>query len=152
MKIAFTGTRKGMTIDQHAQFGMQFAENLTYGEVNEWHCGDAIGADHQANVSVDTLRKGIYDVVTHGHPCNIENQRAFDEYDHLHPVDKPLTRNRRMVDRCDLLIAAPYEYEEVHRGSGTWATIRYAKARHVRIIIIWPNGSATEIPAEESLI
>jgi len=152
MKIAFTGTRKGMTIDQWATLGMQFAHNLTHGEVNEWHCGDAIGADHQANQTVATLRKGIYDVVTHGHPCNIEKQRAYDEYDRMHEIAPPLVRNRRMVDQCDLLIAAPYEYNEVLKGSGTWATIRYARARHVRIIVVWPNGSATEIPAEESLV
>jgi hypothetical protein len=152
MKIGFTGSRKGMTISQWSRFGMEFALALEHGVLNEWHNGDAIGADHQANQTVDTLRRGQYEVETHGHPCNIDNQRAYDEFDIMHEVKPPLVRNRDIVNSSDLMFAAPYEYDEIVRGSGTWATIRYAKAHRVTLTIIWPDGSLEAFEGDRRLL
>ena len=153
MKISFTGTRKGMTISQWASVATVMAVSLDTEGGNEWHNGDAIGADHQANQSMFNIKKMYpeFGIVTHGHPCNLPQQRAHDEYDIEHEIKPPLVRNRIMVDSSDMLIAAPFEYDEVIRGSGTWATIRYAKAHGVETWIIWPDGTKDHLPGAAKL-
>lgn len=59
-----------------------------------------------------------------------------EEYEH----EPYLARNREIVNASDLMIAAPFEYFEEMRGSGTWATIRYTQRRRKTLIIVWPNG------------
>ena len=54
----------------------------------------------------------------------------------------PLERNCDIVLDGDLLIATPHGYQEEMR-SGTWYTIRQARKRGKKIIIVWPNGSQT---------
>lgn len=56
--------------------------------------------------------------------------------------DKPLVRNRLIVDGSILMFATPHQNREVLR-SGTWATIRYTNRMNVPGITIWPNGSST---------
>lgn len=144
MRVSFTGTRRGMTINQWAKAAYQIGLCFQRDKPNEWHNGDAIGADHQSNVSVNNICKMFpeFNIGTYGHPCNIENQRAYDEYDIEYAPQPPLVRNRLMVDSTDILVAAPGEYDEVIRGSGTWATIRYAARVGRDHWIVWPDGSA----------
>jgi len=54
-----------------------------------------------------------------------------------------LERNHNIVDESELLIACPKSKEEELR-SGTWATVRYARKKGVRIILIYPDGSVSE--------
>jgi len=147
--IGFTGSREGMTIDQWAQVGMQIALQLNTRGPNEWHDGVCVGADTQAHQSMRTLdqpgeHKPDFAVKMHGHPCNLDKWRAHNEYDVTHAVKAPLVRNRVIVQLADVMIAAPKEYEEVLKGSGTWATIRYTRLRKKHLIIVWPDGTFEE--------
>lgn len=57
-------------------------------------------------------------------------------------IKEPLDRNKDIVDACPVLIAAPSDRVEKKRGSGTWATIRYARdVAHVPIRYVWPDGT-----------
>jgi len=47
---------------------------------------------------------------------------------------------RDFVNECDVLIAAPGEFVERKRGSGTWGTVRYARKLGRPLVIIWPDG------------
>jgi predicted Rossmann fold nucleotide-binding protein DprA/Smf involved in DNA uptake len=107
MKVAFTGTRKGMSDGQKAQ--MVYLANLLERPGNEWHHGAAEGADTEAAALVGEFTLAW---VVVPHPGGAD----------------PLWRNRELVALCDLLVAAPETDQEVVR-SGTWATVRYA--RHV---------------------
>lgn len=141
-KIGFTGTREGMTTDQWYRVEWWLFRKFEGGVVNEWHDGDCIGADTQAHGVVERLMQSAFKIERHGHPCNLPGDvRAFNEYDVHYDVKPPLVRNRDIVDAVDLMIAAPKEYDEVFRGSGTWATIRYARRNKKPLIIVWPDGT-----------
>ena len=57
-------------------------------------------------------------------------------------IPKPeLQRDRDIAVICDVLFACPQGMTELVKGSGTWATIRYAKAEKKRVVIIYPNGT-----------
>lgn len=146
MKIGFTGTRQGMTTDQWAKVVDIIA--LHAEELNEWHDGDCQGADTQAGNSVRSMRKMGTAFFMHGHPSHgqgTEKWRAHSEYDFIWREKPPLVRNRDIVDSVDLMIAGPREFDEVVKGSGTWATIRYAKRKGVRLFIVYPDASVEEV-------
>ncbi len=134
MRVGFTGTREGMTIIQWDQFEFLFS----YYDVTEFHDGDCVGADTQAHATARGLSPRPKMI---GHPCNLHKYRAYNEYDITHPIKAPLVRNRVIVANSDLMFAAPKEFDEVLRGSGTWATIRYAKSREVPLIVVFPDGT-----------
>lgn len=79
-----------------------------------------------------------------GHPPVDEKLRAFCIFDELRESDEYLKRNRVIVAEGDALIATPSGYKEIPRGSGTWATIRYAREAQLPRLIVWPDGTATE--------
>lgn len=65
---------------------------------------------------------------------------------HAHFVSVPrpaLERNRRIVDMCQRLLAMPAHPEDDPRSlrSGTWATIRYARAQGRPVLTVMPDGS-----------
>jgi hypothetical protein len=141
--IGFTGTREGMTIAQWEAVDSVLDRFFEVPVVNEWHVGDCIGADQQACGLIYSLQ-AKYRIKTHGHIPNHNQFRAFCDYDVEHEPKQYLARNRDIVDASDLMIAAPYEYEEVGRGSGTWATIRYADRVDKPLIMVWPDGKMDE--------
>ena len=135
MRVGFTGTREGMTTIQWETF--EYLVSMV--GATEWHDGDCVGADTQAHA---TMRRQVFPAVRFvGWPCNLEKYRAHNEYDETHKVQAPLVRNRCIVRRAEIMFAAPKEFDEVFRGSGTWATIRYAKEQGTKLIIIYPDGS-----------
>lgn len=138
MRVGFTGTRKGMSVNQWSRFEKELLSH----SVSEWHDGDCVGADDQAHRTVKRLSIQLqeFSPVLHGHPCNLEKFRAYNDFDVMNEVLPPLVRNRIIVDSVDLMFAAPMEYTEVFRGSGTWATIRYALKKERPLCIIWPDG------------
>lgn len=147
VNIMITGTRHGMTIDQWAAFGDVVGQHLDFNQEHEFHDGDCQGADSQALSTIASLKKMGAPITTHSHPSrgqNTENWRAYSDHDVTHESLPPLVRNRVMVDVADLCIAAPREYDEVVKGSGTWATIRYARSKKKHLIIIWPDGTRSE--------
>lgn len=116
--IGFTGTRHGMSENQQKGLGKLLNESTT--AVTFVH-GDCIGADAFAH---DLAKVLAYYIIIY--PCTRITKRAFRRGDEEAPPIAPLERNKRIVDRCDVLIAAPSTDHEVRR-SGTWATVRYAR-------------------------
>lgn len=139
MRVGFTGTQDGMTGDQSVRV-LAILSNLG-GE--EAHHGVCIGADAQFhNLACDL------GYTTVGHPgVNHEGlplKRAQVECDTMHKPAFYLVRNKHIVNAVNLMIAAPKQREEQTRGSGTWATIRYARKVNKPLVIVWPDGTFTE--------
>ncbi len=133
MSIGITGTQEGMTEEQ---FGI-IKEMMELLFMTEIHAGDCVGFDAECITLVKELRP---EVKTVGHPCDIDEKRAFLEYDEEREAKAPLVRNRDIVDESEYLFACPKETEEVLR-SGTWATIRYARKVGKQVLIIYPDGT-----------
>jgi nucleoside 2-deoxyribosyltransferase len=131
--VGFTGTQRGGTEEQEAAFF-----NYVVSRRLDVFChGDCVGWDAHA-----------HDVIRALHPlCRIESfpplnpeKRAFKEADITHRREEYLTRNKKIVDKCHVLIAAPGEMHEVIR-SGTWSTVRYARKLGKPVVLIYPDGS-----------
>jgi hypothetical protein len=129
MKIGFTGTRNGMTYRQKT--ALRTILWSIGGEGNEFHHGDCIGADAEA----DRIARGpgMHIVI---HPPTDSKARAYCglDGDTVNPEFPYLERNRRIVDSTSLLIAAPEGPESVR--SGTWSTVRYARQHGWSTIIL----------------
>lgn len=140
--VMVTGTREGMTISQWAAMQSDMEHLFVRTESHVFRDGDCVGADTQAHSTVEHIRSeyGIR-IEMYGHPCNLDRYRAHNEYDMIFEVKPPLVRNRDMVDGSEWVLAGPKEFEEVGRGSGTWATIRYARRHEKKLIIFWPDGT-----------
>jgi len=133
MKIGFTGTQAGMTTEQ--RYRVLQALNRS---VSEFHHGDCIGSDEQAH---KICRIKYPHIKIHLHPPQNPRKRANCEGAFkVWPSLPYLERNRQIVRAVDVMLATPMEYAE-HLRSGTWATIRYARRLHRRLIVIYPDGS-----------
>lgn len=138
--FGFTGTRVGMTSDQ-----LEIISTiLNFVVVMEFHHGDCVGADQQADAIACTR---YHDIRIKIHPPENPRYRAYCQKIHfrkgLHEVlpEKPyLGRNSDIVDACDVLIAAPRTVGEELR-SGTWATVRYARKIGKMIMLVYPDGT-----------
>jgi hypothetical protein len=114
--ITFTGTQKGMTVNQLAAVVTLF-HNL--GNQGLRH-GDCIGADEQAH----WLHRAVWpQAMIHVHPGDNINKCAFVALRDSGPLTRyesmdNLERNRYMVDHSGVVVAAPKESSEVRR-SGT---------------------------------
>lgn len=131
MKIGFTGTQKGMTVPQLEKL-YSILDRFRKG--TQFHHGDCIGADCQAGGTANSL--GYLIII---HPPNVDTKRAFCYSDETLPPKPYLDRNKDIVDATDFLIASPGEKEEQLR-SGTWSTVRYARKKNKRVMIIFPDG------------
>lgn len=139
--LAFTGTRDGMSEPQRRQVDILLS-NLRKPIGAMIHLGDAIGADAEV---ADLAKKARY--FRCAHPSDVDSQRAFKDYNTVAKPLPPLTRNKIMVDKSKMLIAAPKGPEELR--SGTWATIRYALGT-IPVWIVWPSGKV-DIHTPETL-
>jgi hypothetical protein len=74
-----------------------------------------------------------------GHPPRNSKYRAFFPSDEEHEPLEFLERDR-VIAQTDLLIGTPAQRVEVPRGSGTWATIRYARQYRTPRVLIWTDG------------
>ena len=133
--IGFTGTQKGMSINQFDDMVEIFKDAIAKHKDVVLHHGDCLGADHQAHDLAVAL--GIR---THIHPPNDEKMRAFCKGDSTEPEKKDMDRNQDIVNASDLVIATPAQSTEVLR-SGTWATVRRARKKGVELIILDPQGT-----------
>lgn len=138
MKVGFTGTRKGMTNQQLIGVHMLLGELKEQG-ANEAHHGMCIEADEQFHFLANSMR---YRMV--GHPgLNRKgevSQRGKQVCDALAEAKFFLDRNKDIVDEVDVMIATPGEVEEQMMGSGTWATIRYARKTGKMLYVFFPDG------------
>lgn len=143
MRLAFTGTRKGMTPRQHSivkQIMEQFEPELVT------H-GACVGADAEFHELALYFGVAVIEVW----PANIPKLRATLKEPGL--MDKsivivkepqpPLDRNWDIVREADLVIACPESATEMLR-SGTWATVRYAEQLNKTIKVIRPYDEDTQ--------
>lgn len=137
MIIGFTGTRTGMTPQQLATMDTILRRERP----RAVHHGDCIGADAQ----FDRMCRDLAVPSIHVHPALNTAHRAHTA-DHggavVHPPLPPLQRNRTIVAACTLLVATPYSFRE-QRRSGTWATVRYARAAGIATMVIAPDGTVS---------
>jgi hypothetical protein len=136
MRVTFTGTRNGMTPAQLRSAMNVFRDLSAMGQQVILLHGACHGADRQAHPLIP-LRE-MY-------PSNDEQwdwaSNNAKESDVVYAIDEPIRRNRRMVDSSDIVVAAPKGIHEEHRGSGTWATMRYARRKHRPLYTLWFDGS-----------
>ena len=130
--LGFSGTRAGMTRLQRVMF-TQVIQHLN---ANELHHGAAPGADEQAHkIFRATYPQRFAELYPSWYPAQIQ-KTAWDVTNH---PNKPLIRNKMIVDACDVLVITPKTAQEELR-SGTWATYRYAKQQGKRVYKINPDG------------
>lgn len=112
------------------------------------HHGDCMGSDRDFHNQCRGL--GIPRIL---HPPYNESKRAFAHKSDglLYTITAAntsmilapgpyLDRNHAIVDSTALLLATPRGRAEEQR-SGTWATVRYARAARKWIIIVYPDGT-----------
>ena len=121
VRVGFTGTRGGLTAEQHRDLVQFFTDH--YDRISEWHHGDCVGADEESHIlAVHFL--GVEKVFIH--PPTDPKHRAWCESPNMLPLAPYLERDRAIVDATDMLVGAPKAGKPAPR-SGTWYTIRYAK-------------------------
>jgi hypothetical protein len=127
MNYGFTGTREGMTARQKSALlhVLDPGDRLAH--------GDCIGADNDAEFIARKLQ-----CATVALPGPIPALRAYTPSTVVHEPRAFMVRNRLIVDESDILIAAPRTLQEEQQGSGTWATIRYARKVGKPVIILDP--------------
>jgi hypothetical protein len=129
MILGFSGTRKGMTNRQKDSLRQMLVEL----QPEEFHHGDCIGADSQAHAIVRANTKARIII----HPPNEDRYRAFCDGDKTRAAKEYISRNHDIVEECDMIVAAPEKWRDELR-SGTWATVRYARAKNVTVAILEP--------------
>lgn len=136
--VGFTGTRKGMATEQHTaverllRLWQEAYAHCTF------HHGDCIGADVQAAA---LARKA--GMVVHGHPGPGGPTCGLYSNDVTLPPQAFLARDKAIVACADVMLATPKGMAEEEYGSGTWHTIRFARAALRPLCIVWPDGSTT---------
>lgn len=137
LPAGYTATRNGLTHVQRTRL-MGLLALLT---PSEFHHGDCLGGDDEAHGICLGLQIPIYI-----HPPEKDDLRAFcHRYRNGEMVDmvydpKPyLARNHDIVGKSSYLIACPKGPEELV-GSGTWATVRYARTAGIPVFILYPDG------------
>jgi len=130
MKIGVTATRKGLTGHQ-IQTTWQL---LVWNEPEELIHGGCINGDEQLAKMASEL--GIW---THELPGNMSKLRTQFVSDETHHPQNNLKRNRQIVRIATHMLACPSGHKEIMRGSGTWATIRYALELEKPLVVIWPD-------------
>lgn len=149
MRLAFTGTRKGMTESQQKALHQAIIESgLTYENAHAHTAvhGACKGADIEFNqicLSLGIRQFEFFpsnDRSTNSVEACLQQHRTL-RYTGvevtLHLEQKPLDRNWEIVRGADILFAAPKEDYEVLR-SGTWSTVRIARKLGVPYKIIEP--------------
>lgn len=110
----------------------------------EFHHGVCVGSDEQAHYVAAGLKYW-----TVGHPPVKTVKMSAVVCDETREPRDYLPRNHDIVDETEVLVATPQKMREELR-SGTWATVRYARALGREIYVVWPNGSIWHENARES--
>lgn len=141
MIFGFTGTQEGMTRAQKTSVRRILHEAAP----GDFHHGDCIGAD------VEAARMAHPEYVTYAHVPENESKRAFHASDVIYPGKPYMERNQDIVDVAEALIATPSTTVEKLR-SGTWATVRRARARRIPIYLVMPSGNVVMERDETRLV
>lgn len=127
----FTGTRHGLSSFQRQNLGRL----LMTAAPRRGHHGDCLGADAEFHMLCEAL--GIPVTV---HPPDSEKLRAFCSGEVVLPPLPYLVRDLDIVVSSDYLIACPADYSR-QRGSGTWATVAYARRYDIPVWLLFPDGT-----------
>jgi hypothetical protein len=133
--VGFTGSRKGMTNPQKAKV----RELMMLLLPDESHHGDATGSDMQFH----EIARGVHRSKIVVHPSDATQFRAYCKADETREPLPPLTRNKKIVQSVDVLIATPDDLKEKLR-SGTWSTVRAARNIGLEVLVVSPNGQLIE--------
>lgn len=144
MIIGFTGTRDKVTRIQKERLAA-FLYNMSLHRYDRLFHGGAENADEEAH---NLAQQFSYSIEIF--PCNGDRRHYWldrkvknGEATLIHATNKPLDRNRVIAERCNYLVAVPYQMDEIQR-SGTWATVRYAREKRKSLTIIFPDGTIKE--------
>lgn len=137
--LGFTGSKRPLTLPQKEAIQRTLMNLCEQHNFTHLHHGDCISADAFAHaIWHDYL--GLPIIL---HPPLDLKYRAFCLGSSTTRDPKPyLIRNREIVSEVEALVAAPRRMSE-DRRSGTWATVRYARAKKIPIRFCWPSGSTT---------
>jgi hypothetical protein len=135
MKVGFTGTQNQLTKAQTFMLA-RVLDKLSQHQMVEFHHGDCVGADAKAHDLVVVIRPKVKIVI---HPPLKDEKRAFCAGDEERPTKDYLDRDQDIVNECHVLVACPKGKDEEQR-SGTWATVRRARAAKKSIWFIFPDG------------
>lgn len=128
LTCCFAGTRQGMTEKQLAEVERLFKD---LGITTIYH-GAAVGADEQASLIAQRMELNV-----RAFPGNVAADRSrLAHANAWEPPNTPLQRNKAMVKRAHLVIAAPDGPEKPR--SATWATIRMANTQGKKIYVVEP--------------
>lgn len=133
--IGITGSRNGLTAAQREQVRKYLANHAH--RIVQIHHGDCVGADAELHQIARDLIPGVRIIV---HPPSNHHHRAYMSGDETRPEKKYADRNMSIVNSSHILLAFPAG-EEVPRGSGTWLTVRFARAKGKPHIIFRPDGA-----------
>lgn len=129
MKLGFTGSREGMSEKQKHLF----LEYILHHQIEEFHHGDCVGSDKEAFL----IMKKNKTCKIIGHPPIKNNLRAYCASDYIMTPKDYLTRDRDIVDMCDIIIGTP---KDNFGKGGTWYTLDYAISNKKQVLIIHRTG------------
>ena len=137
--VGFTGSSEVMTQQQLIMVHQLLGEFKEKG-ASFAHHGMCVEADAKFDFMADAMG---YEVT--GHPGVRKDGSVYKRMTGCRARDvRPpypfLKRNRYIVAESDVMVACPKEYEMQFIGSGTWATIRYAREALKPLFIVYPNG------------
>lgn len=136
--IGFTGTRQGMTDFQRWQLRLRL--DYGCGMRHTLHHGDCVGADAEAHAIAKD-----FGYLIHVHPPLLRWYRAFCQGEIMEEPQRYETRNKAIVDACEVLIAAPRTRQEEQR-SRTWMAVRYARRVGKPVVMLWPEQEEDDAP------
>lgn len=144
MSLGFTGTRRGCTEAQAARLAAWltgFEPSGDSGELPTFRHGGCVGADRQFHSLVRDLWGIGARLVVHPMLAAAEVCDWYDADELLEPRDNR-TRNAALVRASTLMLACPGGAEDApdQLRSGTWQTVRLARAAGVPVVVFWPHG------------
>ena len=135
--VGFTGTRRGMTLQQRSTVLRLLVQIKPALGVH----GDCLGADKDFDDICMALK-----IPCRIRPCTIENMRAWCHSDDITAPKPPMQRNRDIVADCSTLIACPPNTTPIKSHSGTWATVKFGLRAGVGVILVYPDGQTKMHP------
>jgi hypothetical protein len=137
--VGFTGSRHGITQAQAEEVERRLRILARVHGAQELHHGDCVEADETAARCAAGLGWR-----TVAHPPNNPTWRAWHPSDEVREPLPFLDRDRAIVAATAVLVGCPRSPEAADRRSGTWYTIRRARAAGIGLVVIAPSGILVE--------